>query len=710
MSVSSRRLLFVAVAACALSGAAHAQTQGANTAGSSHSGTVEEVVVTAAPYAVSLETATTSVDVLKREALETAPPAGLGDVLASLPGLRSSANGPGASRPVIRGFSGPRVLVLQNGLGQIDASSLSPDHAVASDPAEASRIEVLRGPSALAYGGSGIGGVVNVIDDRIPQKAPEKGYEGRITASGSTVDKGASIGGGGSFAAGPLVFSLDADHRKTEDYKIPGPPVSNRLAAADGLERDPAKTQRNSDTEVDTYGAGVSFIGEKGFIGVAARKTSTEYGVPYAQVIEDHDHEEGDGHDHEEGPVAIHMNQTRYDLRGQYALDLGPFETIRFSAGKADYEHSEVGRTGDGEVHTTFQSNGTEGRLELVQTERNGWKGAVGLQGLQRDFVAFGEEAIVPKTEVKEAGIFTLQRYDGANWGVDGGLRFDERKLDATLAGRPTSEVAEGFGIDWSSLGGSRSFQNVSASLGGYVKPSDNTFLALAVSHNGRAPTEFELYSDGPHPGTGGFELGNPDLKSEVVVSLEATARWTGERLNIEGHLWGAKYDGFIDRRPTGGTDPEEGLPVFRYVQTDAKFSGMELEAGYALWRSGDKSLRAEAAYDWVRGETDLGAPARSPPPGLTGRLAWSSDRLNSTLEVRHVEKADRLAEFELPTDSYTLVNLSASVKPFQDQDVRLFADIRNLTNEEAREHVSFLKDIVLAPGRSFRAGITYRF
>jgi iron complex outermembrane receptor protein len=694
----SRRLLFAAAAPILACGAAYAGVANAQAPA------VSEVVVTAAPYAVSLETATTSVDVLKREQLETQPPAGLGDVLGHLPGLRSSSNGPGASRPVIRGFSGPRVLVLNNGVGQIDASSLSPDHAVATDPAEASRIEVLRGPSALAYGGSGIGGVVNVIDDRVPDHAPEKGFDGHATASGSTVDNGHAFGAGVHFAAGPLVFAIDADHHSSEDYDTPVAPVSKRYAADLGLTVDPTKVQRNSDVTLDTYGAGVSYIGQDGFIGVSARKTSTEYGVPYAQILSPIDPDA-------EGPVAIHMNQTRYDLRGEHSLDLGPFEKVRLSAGKADYDHSEISKT-DGSVGTTFLSNGTEGRLELVQKEHDGWKGAVGFQALKRQFEAIGDEAIVPSTDIKEAGVFTLQRYDAdsGNWGLDAGLRFDRRELDAALASRPTSDVAAGVGIDWATTPQSRTFDNVSAALGGYWKPTEQTFLALALSRNGRAPTEFELYADGPHPGTGGFELGEPNLKSEIVVSLEATARWTGERLRIEGHLWGADYDGYIDQRPTGGVDPDEGLPIFRYAQTGAKFHGVEVEGEYALWTSGERKLSAEATYDLVHGDTDLGAPARSPPWSLTSRLVWKSENYSSTLEVRHMAEADRLATFERPTDAYTLVNLSASITPFEDKDIRLFGDIRNITNEEAREHVSFLKDIAVSPGRSFRGGISVRF
>ncbi|WP_199232579.1 TonB-dependent receptor [Caulobacter sp. D5] len=641
---------------------------------------VSQVVVTAAPYAVSLDTVTSSVNVLTRDKLDTAPPAGLGDVLNGLPGLRSTFYGPGASRPVIRGLAGPRVMVLQNGVGQVDASSLSPDHAVASDPAEASRIEVLRGPSTLAYGGSGIGGVVNMIDDRVPASRAENGVEGRIAASASSVDDGWGVSGAAKFNAGPLVFAVDADRRRSDDYSVPTSPVSSRLAARDGLTVDPEKTVRNTDVEMDAYGAGVSYVHDKGFFGLSVKRTDTTYGVPYEQILAPIDPDA-------EGPVSIHLQQTRYDLRGEQELDNPWFEKVRVSIGHADYEHAEVS-VEDGEVGTRFLSDGTEGRVELVHREHDGHQGAIGFQALSRSFEAIGDEAFVPSVDIKEYGVFTLQRLDRGDWGVDAGLRFDTRSLETATQ--------------------KRDFDNVSASLGVFYKPAEHQFYALTLSRNGRAPTEFELFADGPHPGTGGYEKGDDSLDSETVTSLEGTYRWTGARLRVEGHLWGAWYDNFIEEAPTGAE--EDNLPVFQYYQTGAKFHGAELEVGWNAWRSGEQAVRLEGVADYVRGSTDLGAPARIPPWSVTGRAIWTVSRVESELEVRHVAEQDRVATYELPTDAYTVVNLKVTVKPFADEPLRLFLEGRNLTDEEVREHASFLKDIAPSPGRSIRTGIAWKF
>lgn len=682
----SRALLFAATAAAALAaGAAAAQDRGGERE-------VREVVVTAAPYAVTLDSATTSVDILKRDELDQAPSGGLGDVLAGVAGVRSSAFGPGASRPVIRGLSGPRVLVLSNGLGQVDASALSPDHAVATDPQEAERIEVLRGPSALAYGGSAIGGVVNIIDDRIAD-APVRGVEGRLLASGSTVDEGWTASGALRAGVGNWVLSLDGVRRETDDYDVPTSPESRRQVEAEGEAwgGPVGSTVENTFTELSAYGAGLSYVGERGYLGVSVKRTETTYGVPGHAHEHEHEGEEpeddGDEHGHEEGAVAINLEQTRYDLRGEYALDLGPFEKVRFAGGYADYTHQEL----EGEaVGTTFSSEGWEGRLELIQPDRGGWQGAVGVQALRRDFEAEGEEAFVPPTRTTELGVFTLQRYDRDRWGVEGGLRLETRELDSTV--------------------GKRDFTAVSASLGGFVRPADGWFFALSGSRTERAPSQEELFADGPHPATRAYERGDVGLDSEVSYTLDFTGHYGRGRWDVDAHLFAARYDGFIDLLPTGETDEDSELPVHQFVQTDATFYGAEIEGSYRLWEEGARSFRLEAAADYVRGKTDLGPPARIPPWSVAGRGVFEGGWWTGRIEVRRVGDQDRVAALELPTDGYTMLNAGLTFRPLKDPGFKVFVEGRNLTDVEAREHASFLKDIAPLPGRNLRVGVGYRF
>jgi iron complex outermembrane receptor protein len=674
-------LLLAAASASVLATAAWAQTPPA----AEEETQLEEVVVTAAPYAVSADALTSNVDVLTRDELDVSPPQGLGDLLSGMTGIRSTYFGPGASRPVIRGLAGPRVLVLTNGVGMIDASTLSPDHQVAVDPAEAQRIEVLRGPSALLYGGSAIGGVVNILDERVPTSPATGGFDGRVSGQVASVDDARQLSAQLKVGQGPLVFSVDALRRESDDYAVPAPPESRRLAQLEGEEPEPSDRVENSAVELTAYGAGVSWVSALGFVGVSVKRTETTYGVPgHGHAHEEEEHE-GEEHE-EEADVAIDLVQTRFDLRGEVDVGFGPFSRMRGSLGVADYEHVEL--EGD-EVGTRFTSDGFEGRLELIQRERDGWSGAVGFQGLQRNLTAVGEEAYVPSTEVTEAGLFTLQRVDRGSYGFEGGVRVDRRTLESDV--------------------GDREFTNISASAGVFARPSKGGFVGLSVSRNERAPTEAELFAFGEHAATRSFEIGDARLDSEVSYSIEAAAHVERGRLEADLHLFAARYQGFIDLRPTG-EETEEGTEIFAYRQTDADFYGLEAEASYVVWEDGDREFRLEGAYDFVRGETDLGLPARIPPFSLTARLAYETSQLETRLEARRVGEARRVAEFELPTDGYLLVNAFVAYKPAAFEGLVLFAEARNLTDVEAREHVSFLKDLAPLPGRNLRAGVAYRF
>ena len=670
LAAVSRAALLTAVGWTALAGAAAAQS-------GPRSAELDEVIVTGAPFGISARATTIATTVIDEETLAAAPASSLGDLVAGLPGMRSTDFAPGASRPVIRGLSGPRVQVLTNGIGLIDASSVSPDHQVATDPAEANRIEIVRGPATLAYGGTAIGGVVNVLDNRIPTEMPD-GVDGMVSTQASSVDGGWSVAGRATFALGPVAVSIDAVSKQADDYDIPSPAISQRLADAEGIARGPGGTQANSFSELDSRGLGLSWIGSRGFIGASVKDLSSTYGVVA------------------EADVFIQLEQTREDVRGELRLDGSPFERLTGSFGHADYTHTEF--EGPGQPGTVFQSDGWEARADLVQRTRDGWNGAVGVQTLSRTFEAIGAEAFVPTSEVEEAGIYTVQRLDRAGWGLEGGLRYDRRSVTAT-------PLSGGSAIE-------RDFGNWSGSAAAFIKPSAGLFLGLSLAHNERAPSEVELFADGLHIATGVYETGDVTLDNETVTTIEGTVHYAAGRFSGDLHAYASSYDGFIDERDTGAVfiAGGESFPIFQFVQTGADFRGFEAEGEYDLWSSGDRGLSLEGAVDFVRAETDLGPAARIPPYSATARLGWTSTPFDATLEVRRVGAQDRLADHELGTDGYTMVNLSGAWRPFADRAVTVFAEAHNLTDAEAREHVSFLKDLAPLPGRNFRAGISYRF
>jgi iron complex outermembrane receptor protein len=335
---------------------------------------------------------------------------------------------------VIRGLSGPRVMVLQNGVGQVDASSLSPDHAVASDPGEASRVEVLRGPSTLAYGGSGIGGVVNIIDDRVPSAPPPTASKAVWPASAVVGRRRQGDQRLGQVREGPAgVRDRRRSTARSGDYDVPTAPVSGPPGPRDGLTSIPDQKVKNTDVEVDAYGAGVSYVHDSGFFGASIKKTDTTYGVPYSRSW----------------PRSIRTPKAR--SRSTCSRPATTCAASRSwtrpvrqgpSVGRhAKYEHAEVS-VEDGEVGTRFLSNGTEGRLELVQKEHDGWQGAVGFQALERHFEAIGDEAFVPSTDIKEYGVFTLQRLDKGDWGDRRGPALRQPRAEDGRRRRATSTTS----------------------------------------------------------------------------------------------------------------------------------------------------------------------------------------------------------------------------------------------------------------------------
>jgi iron complex outermembrane receptor protein len=634
-----------------------------------------EIVITGSGYRVSKDALMSHVDVLTRDQIDQKPAQGVGDMLAYLPGIRSSSFAPGASRPMIRGLDGFRVLILNDGMGMVDVSALSPDHAIPSSPTEAKRIEVLRGPSALAYGGNAIGGVVNIIDDRIASRGVDsaKGFEGNATLQGSTVDSGLQGAFNIKAGKGPWVFTLDAFKLKTEDYDVPVPPETLAFSTANGTSPDTSTKQHNSAEDMRNVGAGISYVGSKGFVGLSYKTTDYLYGTAV------------------DSDVAIDLHQKRWDVRGSLDLNWAGFTRLDAAAGYSDYHHAEIE---DGDIGTQFFSKGSEFRSALVREGSGHISGTVGVSLLNRDFAALGDEAFVPSTNTKQSGVFSQYRYDSGVWGVEGGARFDQTSLTSATAGYD------------------HDFSTVSASLGTFYRPADHTFVGLSLTRSERAPSDVELLADGPHGGTGQFIIGDPAFRTEVGTSLELTGHWLidhDNRFQIDAHVYTSHFDNFIDLRPTGAV--EDGLPVFQYVQTDADLYGVELEMGTKLFDWGKQAVSLHGAYDYTHGDTKIGPVVRIPPQALTLKLESGNATWNSYIEVRGVDARDkRLAAFETPTDGYVTVNLFTSYKLPQHPGVSVFAEVRNLGDVEMREATSSTKDAVVGPGRNFRLGVAYNF
>ncbi len=636
-------------------------------------GAVEEVLVTSRPYEQDADRALQAGSVVSGEELARRLEGTLGETLNGLPGVSSSYFGPAASRPVIRGLSGDRVRVLSGGIGSFDAASVSPDHAVALDPLTAERIEIVRGPGTLLYGGAAVGGVINVFDGRIPSRLPDNGAEGAVRAAYGTAADERAADGAVTAALGSWAVHADASYRNSDDLDIPGFAESKRLQEAEEIIPDPATRGRlrNSAAKSSSGALGLSYIADDGYLGVSYSRNDMTYGVPG------------------EDGVDIDLNQDRFDLMGELQKDFLIFEKAKIRFGYGDYDHSE---RENGVAAMTFFNKSWEGRLELVQQSGERLKGAVGLQISRRDFSAVGEESVLPPSITNSWGVFAVEQMTAGDWTMEGGVRLE----------RQTTKVEP--------LARDRAFNTFSISAGVSRNLGARYQIGLTATRAERAPSAEELYYNGPHEATGTFEVGNPDLKKETVQHIELSLRKKSGRLTGALSLYYSRFSDFVYEAATGAE--EDGLPVFAFNQADATFQGGEAELNYLAYEKGSFTLTFDVAADVVRASlTNNGGPLpRIPPKSLTVGIAAQGAWYDARIEVEMADKQSRVTAYELPTDGYALLNMNVNVHPFAREDVTLSLRARNLINTEARSHTSFLKDRAPLAGRDVRASVTYRY
>ena len=641
----------------------------------------------------------------------------LGDTLAKLPGVSATSFSPGASRPVLRGFQGERIRVLTDGIGSIDVSNTSADHAVTIDPLTAERMEVLRGPAVLLFGGQAIGGAVNVIDRRIPRTVPEEVHHIDVIAGLASAADERSVGAAADVAAGGgLVLHVDGSYRKSDDLRAGGYVLSPELRAeqleiaAEELEEGhPEEAQEaldlanrrgeipNSATEQKSAGLGAALIRDNFNIGASVSLFDSKYGVPMRPGAEHHHGEEGEEEEGEEeegeeehgAPVSIDLRQVRGDLRGEYKLDSGFLEGIRLRVGAADYEHTEF--EGE-EVGTVFKSSGLEGRLELVQRDRSGWRGATGAQYFRRDFEAVGAEAFLPPNTTSQVGLFTLQEFEIGAVGVEASARIEQSNAEAH-----TLDIE-------------RDFTAFSAAAGASYALAQHVELGANLSRTERAPSAEELFSNGPHIATQAFEVGNPELNKERSLGAEAYFRVDRRDFELNLTVFANWFDDFIYEAATG--EEQDELPVFQYFQRDATYYGFEAEVSRRLFDAGGFRVVGDLVADYVRATVKGEGPVpRIPPLRLLGGLEAQSNKLDARAEFEWVDDQDRVAAFETPTDGHTLVNASLAWRPWgKSRETSIVLSANNIFDVDARRHASFTKGFVPMAGRDIRLSARFSF
>lgn len=657
-----QRTLLASAALSALVSTSYAQTAPATTPVQAEP--LPAVTVTATPFRAGENAQILApAKVLSGEELSRKLGASLGETLSNELGVSASAFGAGASRPIIRGLEGSRVKILQNGMDVSDVSGLSNDHGVATDGATAQQIEILRGPAALLYGSGAIGGLVNVVNDRIPSVL-ESQPVGVAELRYGTVDKSGSGSVSANGAAGSIGLHVDGSARGGSDYKI-----------SDGSGRLPWSYDRQH-----SIGVGASYIQDWGHVGASVGRLENRYGIPT------------------EDGAQIDQNRTRYDLDTLVNKPFASFETFKFKLGYTDYKHSELDL--GGVPQTNFKHQALESRWELTHAPVAGWRGTFGLQTEDSKFSALsadgGAPDTVPVTRSNTAAGFVVEERDLGPVRLSAGLRYENVKR------KPVT-------------GENRAFNLSSYSLGGLWSFMPNHGLGLTASVAERAPATEELYAAGPHDATGTFDIGNPAFKKETSHNIELSLQKTHGLVRWKANLFENHVQDFIHGQMTGNLVDDDGLPggdlrerVFS--QSDAVIRGAEAEVSYNQRGSG---LSWRGFADTSRGSLKDGGSSLplQPATRFGADIGFKTGPWRTGASLVHAQAQGHLAASETRTPSYTQLDANLSyTQRIGSNAVTWFVLAKNLLDEDIRLSTSVLKDVAPLPGRNFIMGVRTQF
>ena len=632
----------------------------------------------------------------------------LGDLLADMPGVSATSFGPSASRPILRGEQGERAPVLIDGISSLDLSASDPDHAVTINPMTAQRIEVLHGPGALLYAPSPIGGVVNVIDKRIPRSLPEDGVDVDVMLNyGSAANERSGNVGVDVPLGDHFVAHVDGASSKYDDLHVGGyllsAPLRREATASDDPDiralADLKGKLPNTAGRSDDIAAGLAYVDGDLNVGVSVSRHDAKYGVPIRFSLDP---------DVQPEQPTIDAHQDRVDARAGIPIG-GFFKSFEFRGGISKYHHSELGP--DGEVGSRFRSDGGEMRAALVQTDRSGWGGTSGVQYLSQDARIRGDEKYLPDSRKNNLGLFTLQSLEAGKVRVEAGARLDFTRLDAGRD-RQIADLVDEVGGDSivgaASIG--RRFTAVSGSVGANYEVLPGWRAGLAISHSERAPAMDELFSFGPHGGSEQFLIGNPNLGLERSNGVEFSVHRTTGPIHVQGSIYYSRFSNFIFQAPTGAI--EDGLPVYQYREGKAQYYGFELESDVKLGKALGIDWTGELTTDAVRAKIKgFGNAPEIPPFRVLAGLTGTRGQVDGRVEVERVSAQDKTAPNETRTPDFTMVNASLDWHPFaEDPELTLSLTGNNLFNVNARRHSSDLKDYAPLAGRDIRLSARMSF
>ena len=694
---------------------------------------VESVVVYASALHKNSLEMISPVSVLSGDELRNKAKPTLGETLKGLPGVNASYFGPVSSSPIIRGLDGPRVKITQNGLDSSDASRIGPDHAKSNDSLAAEQIEVLRGPATLLYGSGAIGGVVNVVDNRIPTDNIEQ-LTGAVEYSHDTVSNANTYAAKLETGHNNFNFHFDGTKRTGDDYQTPRFNLPEEEhedhEGHDEEEHETATSVKNTFIDSQTVNFGTSYVGEHLTLGVSYGRIETDYGIPAHSHEHGHDHE----HDHDEGEeeaVYARVEQDRWQGLMSYALHNNWIETINLRLGYTDYRHAEIE---DGAIGTIFSNETTEARLNIEHKLGN-WHGMAGYHFSESDYDADGEEAFTPASKTTTHALFILEEKQFGDVTLELGARIEDYNIDSNV-GAAAHDHDHDHEDDHTDEHAneitpySKSFTNLSASAGAIWQYTPGQSIALSLSHSERAPLSAELLSNGIHIATGTYELGlgyaiedgeihfEPEnIKQETSTNIDFGFRRFSGDFGYTVNFFYNDIANFYYQQNTGlmfdeehgleATEPghDDGMAVYQFVSKDAKLYGIECDAHYQLNSNAMVKLFGDSTT--AKLADDEGYLPRIPANKLGSEFQYNISDWQFSLTGTHYFEQRDITAYETATDGYTLfdaqANYQLSVGPV---DTQFYINVDNITDELGFVHSSFIKDQAPLPGRNFRIGL----
>jgi iron complex outermembrane receptor protein len=613
----------------------------------------------------------------------------LTDALAAVPGVSVRSFGSGSARPIIRGFDGDRVLVMQDGVRTGDLSSQSADHGVSIDPASLERVEVVKGPATLLYGSNALGGVVNAITPQDAfRTAPFAGVVGGLSVDGGSANAQGGASGNVQYGRGPWMVWAGGGSRRTGDYDTPIGPVAN------------------SGTRLSQGSGGVGWAGNRAFWSVGGQIERSRFGIPFAGLFHHHEgEEEPEGEEH---ALEVDIEADRRVLRadaGLHRLQGSWLDAAKLTFNYTDYAHDEIEiEDGQESLGTAFSNTTSSLRAELEQKRRGRLSGRMGVDWFGRDYTAAGEEALAPPTTQSAISAFLYEELNFGRWRTQFGGRIERNAYQ--VGERPPHEDEEGEEEHEPPAARDRTFVGASASAGLHADIGTSGAFVVNVSTAARAPALEELYNFGPHVGNLAFEVGNPDLELERTVGLDVSLRSRAERVRGELSAYVYRIRNFVFLDFTG--EVEHGLREAEFLQGDSRFAGVEASVNVDL-AGRARLLGTLAAVNAKLTDTNEFLP-RIPP--VSGRVElevpWRGLTINP--EVVVTARQGNVFRDEMATAGSTVVNLGASYFVIRGHATHaLTFKAYNLTNEDYRLHTSFIKDLALEMGRGIRVSYSVK-